>query len=260
MEEKRKWIEGFEGLYWITSTGRVISAERYDRFNRKVGGELKSHLAGSGYPFVCLFRKGKGTQRYIHRLVAKAFIPNPEGKPEVDHIDNNKRNNDVSNLRWVTHKENQNNTITRARMLEDTSRFISQKGADNPFSRKVRMYSLDGEYARTFDCLSDAAEFVGISCDGIGKVCRGERFSAGGFIWAYDGSAKRRIAPTVKKKPTNKRPIQQLSKDGKDVIAEYNSVQEAADTLGIYACNIIHCAKGDKQSKTYKGYRWRYKK
>ena len=122
MDEKKKWVEGYEGLYWITTTGRVISADRYDRFNRKVGGEVKMHLAGSGYPFVSLYKNGKGKQRYIHRLVAEAFIPNPDNKPCVDHIDNCKTNNVVTNLRWVTYKENANNEITRAKMLQDTSK------------------------------------------------------------------------------------------------------------------------------------------
>lgn len=256
MEEKKKWIEGYEGLYWITNTGRVISAERYDRFNRKHGGEMTLKQAGRGYCFVFLFKDGKRKQRYIHRLVAQAFIPNPDNKPEVDHIDNDITNNIVSNLRWVTHKENQNNEITRTKMLEDTSKFVSQKGADNPFSRKVRMYSLEGELLRTFDCLQDAARFAGVTDANIGKVCRGERFSSGGYIWAYEGEAKMKI----KSEPrihTNKRPIQQFTPEGV-FVAEYDSVKEAADALGILACNIVHNANGD--GKTYKGYKWRYKK
>ena len=256
MEEKKKWIEGYEGFYWITSKGRVISADRYDRFNRHVGGEVKPQLAGQGYPFVCLYKGGKGKQRYVHRLVAQAFIPNPENKREVDHIDNDKTNNVVTNLRWVTHKENQNNAITRAKMLEDTSKYVSQKGADNPFSRKVRMYSLEGELLRTFDCLQDAARFAGVTDANIGKVCRGDRFSSGGYIWAYEGDAKMKIK-SAQRIPTNKRAIQQFTPEG-DFVAEYGSVQEAAEALGICAPNIIHCAKGD--AKTYKGYKWRYKK
>ena len=257
MDEKKKWIEGYEGFYWITSKGRVISADRYDRFNRHVGGEVKPQLAGQGYPFVCLYKDGKGKQRYVHRLVAQAFIPNPENKREVDHIDNNKTNNDMSNLRWVTHKENQNNAITRAKMLEDTSKFASQVGANNPFSRKVRMYSLEGEYIRTFDTLEEAGKFVGTRAQNISRVCKGERFSSGGYIWAYDGEAKMKITPGKIVEPTNKRAIEQLTPDG-EFIAEYGSVQEAAKALGICAPNIIHCAKGD--ARTYKGYKWRYKK
>ena len=256
MEEKKKWIKGYEGLYWVTNTGKIISAERYDRFNRKHGGEITPKHAGRGYCFVILFKDGKREQRYVHRLVAQAFIPNPDNKPEVDHIDNDITNNTVSNLRWATHKENQNNEITRARMLEDTSKFISQKGADNPFSRKVKMYSMDGTYLQTFDSIREAALFANTSDGGIGKVCRGSRISAGGYLWKYEGEAKRKIEVTSPKQPTNKRAILQLSLDGK-VIAEYESVQAAAVALRICYPNIIHCAKGE--IKTYKGYKWRYK-
>ena len=257
MEEKKRWIEGFEGLYWITNTGRVISADRYDRFNRRIGGEVKPGERGQAkYLGLTLFKNGKGYQKLVHRLVAAAFIPNPENKPCVDHIDGNNKNNNASNLRWVTYKENMNNPITHARMLEDTSKYISQKGADNPFSRKVRMYSLERELLKTFDCLQDAADFAGVSDGSIGKVCRGERFSSGGYVWAYDGEAKMKIKPSFPIAPTNKRAILQLSPNG-DLIAEYSSVTEAAEALGILACNIIHNARGE--GKTYKGYKWRYK-
>ena len=256
MEERKKWIEDYEGLYWVTGEGRVISADRYDRFNRKVGGELKQHKCGNGYYFVCLFKDGKGKQFYVHRLVAAAFVDNPENKPEVDHIDNDKENNNYWNLRWVTHRENQNNPITRARMLEDTSKFASQVGADNPFSRNVKMFSIGGEYIRTFDTLEEAAKFVGIGAQGIGKACRGERKTAGGYRWKYDGVAKMKIEPKNRKEPQNKRPVIQLTAQG-EFIAEYTSVQDAASSLGIITCNIVHAARGDL--KTYKGYKWRYK-
>ena len=256
MDEKKKWIEGYEGLYWITNFGRVISADRYDRFNRKLGGELKPSRAAGNYLFVNLYKNGVHRQEKIHRLVAKAFIPNPENKREVDHIDNDKNNNMASNLRWVTHKENQNNEITRANMLKNTSKFASQVGANNPFSRKVRMYSLDGEYIRTFDTLNEAAEYAGVGAQQIGRVCRGERFQSGGYFWAYECKAKMKIKPRVPIKPTNKRPVQQYTPEG-ILVAEYASVADAAKTLGLNSPNIIHNAKGE--TKMYKGYIWRYK-
>ena len=256
MEEKRKWIKGFEGLYWITNTGRVISADRFDRFNRKVGGELKLGLRGqAGYLGLTLFKDGVGYQRLVHRLVADAFVPNPDNKPCVDHIDGNNKNNNANNLRWVTYKENMNNPVTYARMLEDTSKFVSQVGANNPFSRKVRMYSLNGEYIRTFDCLSDTSRFCGVGDNSIGRVCRGERFSAGGYKWAYEGEANRKISGHITL-PTNKRGVLQYNSDGV-LIEEYGSIAEAAKATGFQATNIIHAAKGDL--KTYKGYRWKYK-
>lgn len=119
------------------------------------------------------------------------------------------------------------------------------------------MYSLDGEYLKSFDTIEEAAKHVGVSAQLIGRVCRGERFSSGGYIWAYEGEAKMKIKPNVPRQPTNQRPIQQFTPDGV-FVAEYASVKEAADALGILACNIIHNAKGE--GKTYKGCKWRYKK
>lgn len=63
----------------------------------------------NGYCVICLWNKGKGTKVYMHRLIADAFIPNPDNKPEVDHIDRDRTNNDISNLRWVTGGENKHN-------------------------------------------------------------------------------------------------------------------------------------------------------
>ena len=256
MEEKRKWIEGYQGLYWITNTGRVISADRYDSFNRHHGGERKQQTSKNGYKFVVLYNNGKGHMMYIHRLVALAFIPNPENKPEVDHIDNNKSNNIVSNLSWVSRKENQNNPITRKRMLENPNKYASQVGSKNPFSRKVRVYSLDGKYIRDFDCVSAASKEFNIPLSAITRVCLGQRGQTHGFRFEYLCPAKKKIVQINKKEPSNKRPIIQYSKDGK-YIAEYESVADAARNLGIIMCNIVHAAKGDL--KTYKGYKWKYK-
>ncbi|MEH4266008.1 NUMOD4 motif-containing HNH endonuclease [Klebsiella aerogenes] len=96
-----KNIPGFEGRYAITSDGRVLS-----KF--KGWQPLRPGTKPGGYLFVGLYASGSRVAVYkmVHRLVAEAFIPNPEGKPEVNHKDGDKRNNDVSNLEWVTRSEN----------------------------------------------------------------------------------------------------------------------------------------------------------
>tara|TARA_R110000782_G_scaffold23113_2_gene60749 strand:+ start:63 stop:464 length:402 start_codon:yes stop_codon:yes gene_type:complete len=81
--------------YWITKDGKVFNGEKY----------MKPYMGGR-YPKVVLKINDKPTMKYIHRLVAEAFIPNPNAKATVNHIDGNKQNNDISNLEWATQGEN----------------------------------------------------------------------------------------------------------------------------------------------------------
>lgn len=100
MEEEWKYIEGYEGLYKISSFGNVFSC--------RIGRLLKIHLCpkGNGYFQANLSKKGKVKTLSVSRLVAKHFVENPENKPEVNHKDLNSRNNRMENLEWTTHAEN----------------------------------------------------------------------------------------------------------------------------------------------------------
>ena len=108
-------IPGFEGLYEINTQGDIRSIEReftyYDprwgRYNtRHIKSKFMRIYDNCGYRFICLRKEGEYYQEYIHRLVALTFIPNPENKPQVNHIDGNKSNNSVDNLEWVTGSKN----------------------------------------------------------------------------------------------------------------------------------------------------------
>ena len=123
-----KDIVGYEGLYKITSDGKVYSlySHRY----------LKAHIDGCGYERVKLYKNHKGIQYDIHRLVAEAFIPNPENKEQVNHIDGDKQNNKASNLEWCTNTENQRHRIDV--LGKDC------KGEHNP------MYGVSGEKSPVF--------------------------------------------------------------------------------------------------------------
>jgi hypothetical protein len=108
VEEKKmsnvwKPIVGYEGLYEVAPCGAIRNA----RTLRWLSPQEKD----DGYMSVKLFRDGVGRNKTVHRIVAEAFLPNPESKPQVNHKDLNKKNNDVSNLEWVTQAENQSHAI-----------------------------------------------------------------------------------------------------------------------------------------------------
>jgi len=104
MEEIWKPVVGYEGLYEVSNFGAVRNVRRKHN--------IKLRINSGGYYHVYLNRDGIMKTVSVHRLVAMAFIPNPENKPCVDHINTNKQDNSVTNLRWVTHKENMNNPNT----------------------------------------------------------------------------------------------------------------------------------------------------
>ena len=126
---------------------------------------------------------------YVHRMVAETFIPNPENKPFVDHIDTNKLNNSADNLRWVTHKENLSNPITKRRIIEERT---NRKGT--PFSRKkIAKIDSSGNILDVYESASEAALRNNISISNISNAVHYEerigRYKnkpnsiAGGFYW-----------------------------------------------------------------------------
>ena len=100
-------IPNFEGLYAITKEGKVWSYPKKGVGRSHNGKFLRPSLNARGYERVFLGKSGEGYKRYfVHRLVAQVYIKNPDKKPQVNHVDSNKRNNNVSNLEWVTPYEN----------------------------------------------------------------------------------------------------------------------------------------------------------
>lgn len=124
--EGEEWrdVVGYEDYYMISSFGRVISKRRVivtPRFKRTVPPHIKKSVVQKhGYPMVNLHVDRKTQGFLVHRLVALAFIPNPDNKPEVDHINTNRLDARVCNLRWCTSKENNSNTITAGRKRNKT--------------------------------------------------------------------------------------------------------------------------------------------
>lgn len=177
MIEVYKDIEGFEGRYMVSNLGNVKSLNYQNTKKEKILTPIRHHL---GYYIVHL---GSSKIRMIHTLVAKAFIPNPEHHRYVNHIDGNKRNNIVTNLEWVTAKQNVSHAIRTG--LRDPHRNNAKVGILNHNSRSVLQYSKSGEFIKQWDCISDAARAYNMNPCMIINNASGRTLSAHGYVWKY---------------------------------------------------------------------------
>lgn len=180
-------VVGYEGYYEVSDIGQVRGVARdvyhgngtYRKQHSKV---LRPHPDGGGYLQVGLHREGSAHMAKIHRLVAIAFLPNPGGLLEINHLDENKRNNALSNLEWCTRKENENYGTKRMRSVANTDyKAIGQK-----LSKRVAQYTLDGELVNVWDSLRSVHKATGYSTGNISMCCTGRhRNGLYGYVWVY---------------------------------------------------------------------------
>ena len=183
--ETWKDIEGYEGLYQISNHGRLKS------FLKDKSGKILSNVNKNGWYFtVRLLKDGKYNTTRIHKLVAEAFIPNPQSKREVHHIDGNKQNNHVDNLMWVTSKEHV------AIEMQENPAFTDAMNIYNRYERPkpVTQYTLEGKYVTTYANCIEASERTGVCSRNINQVAAKTEYKpgltrkqAGGFRWVFEG-------------------------------------------------------------------------
>lgn len=162
-------IKGYEGLYEVSNSGRVKSLARIRPngmnclYKERI---LKGQINKCGYHKVALLRnEGKSKLCSVHRLVAEAFIPNPENKPCIDHINTVKTDNSVENLRWVTWKENINNPLTLAYKSK------LSKGGRNAMSKPIVSIDCVTGEVRFYECSVDALPELGLKDPKYIRMC-----------------------------------------------------------------------------------------
>lgn len=185
--ETWKDVEGFEGFYQISNYGNVKSLDRFDGIRKIKGRNIKPNLKQNGYLQVGLRREGERKWFSIHRLVAIHFIDNPDEKPQVNHIDCNKQNNNIENLEWVTAQGN-------CRHAQVNGLMNPPKGENHPYyglfgersksAKKVVRYNKETGESKLYNA-KILAKSDGFDVTSISKCCNKKQKTHKGYEWYF---------------------------------------------------------------------------
>ena len=174
-----KDIKGYEGIYQISNLGNIKSLDHYIRQrnnNYKLyhGKTLKPYMTSTGYYKIDLHNGKKRKIMLIHRLIANAFIPNPDDLPEVNHIDGNKTNNNIDNLEWCTRSDNIKHS------------YKNKLHIHCPKNKPVKQININtGQIINTYKSINDAARCLDLRHESISACAKGVTNSYGGYKWEY---------------------------------------------------------------------------
>ena len=155
----------FDNKYKVSNLGNV--------FSKKTNIIMKQNTTKKGYKRVQL---SNGKRYLVHRLVAETFIPNPESKPQVNHIDGNKQNNCVDNLEWCTQSENMRHALTN-------SLKVMPKGKNVYNAKEIVQIDINNNFIKKWETITEAQKALNITH--ISDVCNGKRKQCGGYIWKF---------------------------------------------------------------------------
>lgn len=182
MEERWKPIKGYEGFYEISSLCRIRSLSRKVK-SKSIGFAVTKERIlepwmnrSVGYYMVTLYKYGKNRKLLVHRLFAEAFIPNPENKPCIDHINGIRSDNRVENLRWCTHKENTTFPLATERRIRSMN-FKAKRVAQIELST--------GKIIKVCFSAGEVERQTGYKRSLISACCRGESLTSHGYKWKY---------------------------------------------------------------------------
>lgn len=160
------YIVGFEGRYSVSNTGKVKSESRYikkGKFSHLSKDKVLKLSTLRGYKRVMLYSANGDRKKYsVHRLVAQAFIPNPENKPYINHIDCTTSNNHVSNLEWCTAKENTQHAVSLKRMGMKSMSEKQKKSISDRMKVPVSIFDTTGNLVKTFKSVAECASYIGV--------------------------------------------------------------------------------------------------
>lgn len=190
--ENEVWkdIKGYEGLYQVSNLGNIRSlnaminckgARGIDKHIR-YGRVLSKAIGTTGYYIIVLSKNSKTKQARIHRLVAEAFIDNPNNYPCVNHIDGNKLNNNVDNLEWCSHSHN-NKEAYRLGLKKSTWKGKINK--ENPNSKPIMQFDLEDNFIRNWESAEQVKRELGYCAENIRSCCNGRRKKANGYKWKF---------------------------------------------------------------------------
>lgn len=199
MKEVWKDIEGYEGLYQVSNTGRVkhlpytlnnISGSHY--MDERI---LKQNPNNSGYLMVGLYKNKKGLNKTVHRLVAKAFVENKKGLLEVNHRNEIKTDNRAENLEWVTHRQNSTHGTKIKRTIKtfkerginvgENNPMFGKTGSESPCAKPILQYDMSGNLLHEYDSAASVERLFGYKRCCVNGAARGIYRQAYGFVWKY---------------------------------------------------------------------------